>query len=210
MDFTSPSIVLGYHGTDLETGLQILLGKKSMSPSENSWDWLGSGLYFWENDSERAFEYAENVSKNTQFATAKIKTPFVLGAIIDLKFCLNLTNIGSTPVLKEVYQDLSKYYENLDEKPPQNNGGNRKLDNQVFRTIHSSRKIQNLQPFDTIRSPFPEGDPVYPTSELRDRTHIQICICNPKCILGFFLPQPIFEQNPSLVRFLNRISIPIF
>ena len=54
-----PSWILGFHGTDEETVHLALNGKKNLEPSKNQWDWLGDGIYFWENDPERALEFAK-------------------------------------------------------------------------------------------------------------------------------------------------------
>ena len=52
--------------------------------------------------------------------------------------------------------------------------------------------------YDTVRSAFPEGDPIYDGCAIPDQTHIQICLRNPACILGYFLPIPVKEVNPNL------------
>lgn len=46
-----PSWVLGFHGTDEETVTRILNDHKGhLNHSANDYDWLGGGVYFWEND----------------------------------------------------------------------------------------------------------------------------------------------------------------
>ncbi len=56
-EFHSPDII-GFHSCDLDFGLRLLNGQDEIQPSENLWDWLGPGSYFWEQDASRAFEYA--------------------------------------------------------------------------------------------------------------------------------------------------------
>ena len=41
-----PSFVLGFHGCDRSVGEDVLADKSRLLPSENSYDWLGSGIYF--------------------------------------------------------------------------------------------------------------------------------------------------------------------
>lgn len=82
-----PSFVFGFHGTDKEIALKILNQEDEISQSENEYDWLGNGTYFWENNYERAMQYAVEASKRKD---SKIKTPFVLGSIIDLGNCFDL------------------------------------------------------------------------------------------------------------------------
>ena len=79
-----------FHSCDKEVGLKVLNGKAELKPSTNPWDWLGDGIYFWEQNPERALQYAMESSQNVQFNKKPIKTPFVIGAIIELGNCLNL------------------------------------------------------------------------------------------------------------------------
>ena len=51
------SFVLGYHGCDRDAG-EKLLQNEQFRPSENSYDWLGSGIYFWEANPDRALDWA--------------------------------------------------------------------------------------------------------------------------------------------------------
>ena len=53
-------------------------------------------------------------------------------------------------------------------------------------------------PYDTIRGAFPEGDPIYPGTEITEKNHIQISVKNVNCIKGYFLPMPLKKYNPSL------------
>lgn len=55
----STSFVLGYHGSDRETGEGLLLNEP-FQPSEKTYDWLGSGIYFWEANPDRALEWAKD------------------------------------------------------------------------------------------------------------------------------------------------------
>ena len=65
----------------------------------------------------------------------------------------------------------------------------RYLDWAVFEHLHASREIDGLPPFDTVRGFFVEGSELYPGAGLRDPDHVQICVRNPKCLKGFFLPR---------------------
>ena len=47
---------IGYHGTRLEYAQKIL--NEDFRPSENSWEWLGHGVYFWQDAPERALAWA--------------------------------------------------------------------------------------------------------------------------------------------------------
>ena len=70
----------------------MILHGGSLKPSNNSYDWLGHGVYFWENNEQRAFQFAQEASKRT---SSSIKEPFVIGAVIDLGYCLDLTDMSN-------------------------------------------------------------------------------------------------------------------
>ena len=60
----SPTLVLGYHGCDRAFGESVLAGKAVLKASKNEWDWLGTGIYFWENSANRALNWAHEVKKH--------------------------------------------------------------------------------------------------------------------------------------------------
>lgn len=47
-----PEIVYGHHGCDESVAKRILEGRVPLTPSYNAYDWLGSGIYFWEDAPE--------------------------------------------------------------------------------------------------------------------------------------------------------------
>lgn len=178
--------------------MNVLNGQDSLKPSNNPWDWLGEGIYFWEQNPGRALEYATESSQKKQFNKIPIETPFVLGAIIDLGNCLNLVEANSIQILQKAYNSLKELTEEVGAKMPANKGSNRALDCAVIQYIHQSNKEKGTAAFDTIRCAFPEGDEVYPGSAITARLHIQICVLNPDNIKGYFLPRPLKEFNPNL------------
>lgn len=44
---------------------------------------------------------------------------------------------------------------------------------------------------------FCEGQELYPNAGFREKNHIQICVCNPNCIKGYFLPRGINQDYPN-------------
>ena len=171
-----------------------------LRPSNNPWDWLGQGIYFWEQNPKRALEYAIESAKGTQFNRRRINTPFVLGTAIELGHCLNLVEPESIELLRVAYEWLKKSYAELNQPLPSNQGNNRQLDCAVIQYIHLSQKQAGKPPYDTIRCPFQEGSEVYPGANFTTRLHIQICVLNPSLIKGYFLPRPIDEFNPFLAK----------
>lgn len=191
-----PFQVTGFYSCDRELGLEVLTGNIELRPSINSWDWLGSGIYFWEQNPIRALEYAQECANGTQFNKGKIKNPFVLGANIELGNCLNLVESQSLSILTEAYHGLVKLNEEAELQMPINTGNNRALDCAVIKYIHQSNIENGKKAYDTIRCAFDEGGEVYPGANFTSRHHIQICVINPDMIKGFFLPRPLNEFNP--------------
>jgi hypothetical protein len=194
MHGSHPSFVLGFHGCDRSVGLRVLNGEEDLKPSTNIWDWLGSGIYFWEHDPELAMSYAKDVATRQQFAKGAIKEPFVLGAIIDLGKCLNTSNSKGIEILRNGHSGLVKALEvagALNELP-RNIGENRRfLDCAVLEYVHQQNKENDCTAFDTVRGAFQEGDPIYEGAYLTAKNHIQICVRNPECIRGYFLPRNV-------------------
>ncbi|MFA6716839.1 MAG: hypothetical protein WC082_08555 [Victivallales bacterium] len=181
-----PSFILGFHGCDKNVGESVLAGKSRLQPSENSYDWLGHGMYFWENNPQRALEYAEFLKHNPKRNKGKIETPFVIGAIIDLGRCLNLTESKSIGILKQGYELLTASSKIAEIPLPQNKGLLRNLDCAVINMIHEFYKKESKPPFDSVRGLFLEGEKVYEGAGFFKETHIQICVRNPNCIKGYF------------------------
>ena len=50
------NLVIGFHGCDQSVVEKVIAGKTELLASTNDYDWLGSGIYFWENNEERAWQ----------------------------------------------------------------------------------------------------------------------------------------------------------
>lgn len=125
-------------------------------------------------------------------AGSGIREPGALGAVIDLGNCLNLIDVEFLEVVRRAHSRLAEIFAATGQPLPQNTGralGARKLDCAVFEALHQFRNEEKLLPFDTVRAFFVEGEPLYPNSGVRQLDHIQICVRNPKQILGYFLPR---------------------
>lgn len=189
-----PAFILGFHGCDESLKADLLLGKTTLKPSTNDYDWLGNGIYFWENDPDRALSYAQTLKDNPKRNQKSIiNTPAVIGAVIDLGNCLNLFDEKNLQLVKNTYEFVLKYT-NQNERPlPKNKFGEdlllRHLDCFVINTLHGLiKETKEIPPFDSVRAPFWEGKELYPNAGFKEKNHIQICVINPKCIKGYFDP----------------------
>ena len=187
---SQPSFVLGFHGCDKAVAERVLNKNLNLRKSENSFDWLGHGIYFWENDPGRALLFAE---ENSQRMDSPVKKPAVIGAVIDLGCCLNLVEANALQIVKAGYQDLKSLTKRAGAEMPENRtvrGSNdlllRHLDCAVIETVHQSREEAGERAFDSVRGVFWEGDDLYPNAGFKEKNHIQVCVRNPNCIKGFF------------------------
>jgi len=188
MHSLSTSFLLGYHGCDRETGERLLLNEAFL-PSDNGYDWLGSGIYFWESNPDRALAWAQ--AREARKRTAgRLVEPFVVGAVIDPGFCLDLITSNGTNVLAQFFPLYQEILAASGAQLPANTGGEdylqRKLDCAVINFVHELRETEHKPPFDTVRGVFMEGARIYPHSGFREQTHIQICVRNPRTIKGVF------------------------
>ena len=183
--------ILGYHGCDAETAAKIVAGNDELRPSQNDSDWLGHGLYFWEDGYKRALRWATEQSQAGVTQT-RIKIPAVLGAVIDLGHCLDLIQVEYLDLVKDSHDQMLKLFKDIGKAPPRNAGknmGSRKLDCAVFESLHKFRDDEKKPPFNTVRAFFTEGDELYPSAGIRQLDHIQICVRDQASITGYFLPR---------------------
>ena len=189
-------ITLGFHGCCRSVGESVLAAERELLPSQNAHDWLGSGIYFWEGDPHRALKWAEFLSKSPSISKHPVSEPFVVGAIIRPGQCLDLSQDVNREIVREAYLGLKRTYDGAGIAMPRNEssgpGDNdlvkRFLDCAVFEFVHQMRESRKSEAFDSIRAAFPEGDPLFEGAKVSEKAHVQICVRNPECILGYFRP----------------------
>jgi hypothetical protein len=190
-----PGLVIGFHGCDQTVGRRVASGVISLRLSTNNYDWLGHGIYFWENNQHRALDFATKLKlRNDRKST--IRRPSVIGAVLDTGLCLDLLDAQHIELVKQSYQLFMESCELLNILLPINRNikGStdlllRELDCAVIQNMHLQREFTGVQPFDSVRGAFIEGKPIYPNAGFYDKTHIQICIRNPNCVKGYFIPR---------------------
>jgi hypothetical protein len=168
----------------------LVSGAMDFKQSRKSFHWLGSGIYFWENDRARAYEWAvEKASRG------ELTDPFVIGAVIEFGRCLDLSVRENVPLIKQAHESLLALYERsgLGELPVNKAAPKDPRPDKVMRfldcaVINHLAKLAD-QPFDTVRGLFVEGDSIYPGGEIYHKTHAEIAVRNPKCIVGLFIPR---------------------
>lgn len=99
------SFVLGYHGCDKAVGLSAI-GGQALIPSKGDFDWIGGGIYFWESDPLRALEWAQQKQKR-----GACNEPFVIGAVLDLRNCLDLLTRENVELVRSAYKSFKQVQE---------------------------------------------------------------------------------------------------
>jgi hypothetical protein len=186
--------IIGYHGCDRALVEKVLLRRDVLKPSHNPYDWLGSGIYFWEYGCDRALHWAKGISKRRPEI---VKKPAVIGAHIHLGVCFDLLDVRFTDLLAEFYPAFKATLEKQDVPLPQNEPSHgddrdlvrRNLDcamiNWAIPMIEKELKMH----FQTVRGVFQEGIPAYDGSGILKKSHIQVVVRDSDCILGYFLPE---------------------
>jgi hypothetical protein len=188
-------LVVGYHGCERATARRVLLGEEELTLSANDYDWLGAGVYFWEHGLTRAQQFAEEKRER-----GELEDPVVIGAYVQLGRCLDLTDTWATWLLARHYDDLRGTFAVAGRPLPVNRspGGTgerllRRLDCAVINWCvawqEDEARASGLgHGFDTVRGAFEEGPPAFPGAAVRQKSHVQIAVRNPTCILGLFRP----------------------
>lgn len=190
--FQYQRLVLGYHGCERSVADRVLMGNDTLRKSEKRYDWLGSGIYFWEHGPERAMDWAVEQKRR-----GKITTPAVVGAVIHLGNCLDMMDTQSTSVLADAFPRFLESQRELGQKTPVNRPlqeddadlALRHLDCSVINWLTGVFDSDPESPkYDSVRGLFQEAEPAFEGSSIRKKSHIQLAIRNPACIIGYFRP----------------------
>jgi hypothetical protein len=160
-----------------------------LSQATTRYDWLGAGVYFWEWDFVRAYEWAKEYKGE--------KEASVVGAAIEVGDCLDLTTLRGTVAVEAAFKDFEAAMkqsgeplpENKDPKNHPHTSGDlslRFLDRAVITHLQDSMKEAGIKDYDTLRALFPEGEELYPGAGFLKKTHVQISVRNIENIHGIF------------------------
>src|SRR5260370_3855954 len=161
--------IVGYHGTSVHNAVAVL-HEGTFRPSQNDYDWLGHGIYFWEYAPYRAWNWA----RDKYGANAA-----VIQATVRLGRCLDLTDIRYTEIIRGAFDELREVYAAKKMFIPTNRGRARCLDCLVINYV-----AQYIFPeCETVRAPFLEGLPIFEGSALLSASHVQVVVRRPVAII---------------------------
>ena len=185
--------IIGYHGCCESVVEKVLKDGSDLEHSQNDFDWLGRGTYFWEYAPDRALEWANHSKK----INGKIKTPSVIVAYIHLGNCFDLLDIRNTMALRKLFPHFCEFCKKSGKAIPENKAARKDpSDELVLRYLDCAMinwymdqvaKVGN--PFQTVRCAFVEGDPVFAGSKIMLKTHVEIAVIDKSCIVGYFRPR---------------------
>jgi hypothetical protein len=182
--------IVGFHGTRLSTALAIVKREQGFTPSTNSDDWLGHGIYFWEHAPKQALWWAERRQKRHNWG----EPVAVLGSMIRLGNCLDLLEPQNVDLMDDLHDAYVAELTQAGLSPPVNANQHKYLDCAVFQYAYPAIEPQSGQ-IDTSRGVYVRTGKdrqgrkprVWKRSWIVRDAHIQICVRNPACILGTWL-----------------------
>lgn len=168
--------VIAYHGTAIRKADRIRA--EGFRPSDNPYDWLGDGVYFWERGPGRAWQWACDLYGTADACVVKARVP--------LADCLDLTDIDGVELLRPFYD---RFYAARGEqvvRALRQRGGARRVDSAVINFAIDTLEEDGLT-ISVVRAAFPEGEPLWrppdmDPSGLLDRTHVQLAVRNPSIV----------------------------
>lgn len=185
-----PGLLLAYHGCERSVAKRLLSGE-AFKASNNTYDWLGRGIYLWESNPKRAFDFASELAASDR---SSVQQPDVVGADISLGFCLDLTTRAGLDSVAVAHEKLAALFAAAgdDRELPKNQPDllRRYLDCAVIILLHDIRGDAGETAFDSVRGALFEGEPIHPTAGFHHKTHIQLAILNPDCIKAVFRLRP--------------------
>ncbi len=162
--------VRAYHAGDEHEIEKFIAGQPYMPSSYHSNNWLGNGLYFWENNPNKAEKWQIEKGKGA-----------ILECDIDTQNLLNLLEVSDSS--DSFYEDAKTLSDKHQSKYSNNRSSqNFQLDCRIFNEYQ--RKV--VGQFSGVRMAFYMGESVSIDGNIYTGQHIQICLWDHTAI-----------QNPS-------------
>lgn len=183
-----PRRLIGFHGCSLDFARKITdpeVDIEEWNRSDKAWDWLGDGVYFWEQAPLRAWEWAVAMSGRTGTSPAVVGAPIAPRTLVDLgdtEFADRL--VTAYEIVKSAFAERGKpipenrpFRANLDDPDRKF----RALDRLVIEELVGGPS-RNGVIIEAVRAPFQEGEEAYPGAAIYLRSHVQIAVRDLSCI----------------------------
>lgn len=163
--------IYGYHGTHQDTVSALLEGDYRMS--RNDYDWLGDGVYFWQDAEQRAWEWARRHHG---------ERAAVIGAEIHLRDCVDLFDISWEHIVRAAYRSLHLGLRAAKLPLPSQLGDMHRIDREVMNLVVEMLAQEGRQ-IRVVRAAFREGYRLFYRSAFFDRTHVEVAVRDPALIV---------------------------
>jgi hypothetical protein len=186
-------VIRGYHGTSATQAAGIL--REGFLPSDNDYDCLGNGVYFFEDGLVQARAWAKR---------AHPSEPAVVSADVRLEDCIDLKDSqGWMPLLARAHAAVLRASRDRGLPLPQQTSAEHRLDREVLEFTVAVLEREGLR-IRSVRGVFAEGAPAFPGSFLSEGSHVQVAVRDTELITnitvvpdGVPLPRPRPVVDPE-------------
>jgi hypothetical protein len=135
--------------------------------SDNDYDCLGNGVYFFEDGLAQARAWARR---------AHPKEPAVVQADVRLEDCMDLKDgLGWGPLLAQAHDEVLRVSREQGLPLPRQTSATHRLDRVVIELMVAILAREGIQ-IRAARGVFAEGAPAFPGSFLSERSHVQVAV----------------------------------
>jgi hypothetical protein len=158
-------VIRGYHGTSATHAAVIL--RDGFLPSDNDYDCLGNGVYFFEDGLTQACTWAERAHPGE---------PAVVRADVRLEDCIDLKDsVGWVPLLALAHDELLRTSREQGLPIPRQTSDEHRLDREVIEFTVAILEREGMR-IRSVRGVFAEGAPAFPGSFLSEGSHVQVAV----------------------------------
>jgi hypothetical protein len=158
-------VIRGYHGTSATRAGVIL--RDGFLPSDNDYDCLGNGVYFFEEGLAQARAWAQRAYPGE---------PVVVQADVRLEDCMDLKDTqGWVPLLAQAHAEVLRASRERGRPLPAQTTAEHRLDREVIELTVSILEQEGMR-IRSVRGVFAEGAPAFPGSFLSEGSHVQVAV----------------------------------
>jgi hypothetical protein len=161
----SALLIRGYHGTSATHAAVIL--RDGFLPSDNDYDCLGDGVYFFQDGLAQARAWATR---------AHPSEPAVVQADVRLQDCMDLKDsVGWVPLLGQAYDEMLRVSREQGLPLPRQTSRTHRLDRAAIEATVAILEREGTR-IRAVRAVFAEGPPAFPGSFLSEGFHVQVAV----------------------------------
>jgi hypothetical protein len=167
-----PSEAIGFHGTSRDAVAHLLA--RDIRPSDQHFEWLGTGFYLWQDSPWRARQWAEE-----RYGAGAA----VVVARVELDGCLDLQNPSWQEELRDAdFEFVLNCIAHEEPIPTNSDRGNHARDAATI-NWYCERSGAVGQAIRSVRAIFEEGEPIFEASKIRSQSHVQVAVRDLAAIL---------------------------